>query len=652
MTGQTIIGINCSHDSSVCILNDGRLVAALCEERMTRQKHQSGFPSRTLAECLAIAGLDLSIRPASVVVNQLPPSDHMASLRRALPLVDPAVIRINPSHHLLHACYAKAASGFPEAAILVVDGSGYSYGEHRRRNSPLLDPAPADEEEWEALSMFHCDASHQMRVIDRQWGLWVDNTEGCYRFPSLGHMYSLAAQRIFGSWTHAGKVMGLAPYGDVNALPLDMIRLTSTGVEVRTDWILELLPAASVAAVEEDPASRNLAARVQAELERAMLHLVRILGERTGSRHLCLTGGVALNSVCNGRIVREGPFQDVFITPAAQDAGVAIGAAVFGYHTLTGTYPDLSKRQEFLGREYDEGRLRRVASSAVGVAAEWFSDPADRAAADLADGRFVGWFEGAGEFGPRALGHRSILADPRESDVKDRLNNRVKYREAFRPYAAAVLAEESADWFELATPSPHMLLVGDVKPSRRRLVPAVVHVDGSCRLQTVRSDHPGRLRRLIERFRDRTGVPLVLNTSLNLRGEPTCETPEDALRCFIRSGLDVLYLGNWRLVKSPHPGDAHQAAALVPMLHDEVRLSGLTLSKEGGWSGVGWSVSVGGRWEVALDESDAAVLRGVNGRKTVAALAGDSGQEALEAFERLLRLRDRGVLYFVVERGG
>jgi carbamoyltransferase len=649
MESNVIVGINCSHDASVCILVDGELKAALCEERMTRRKHQSGFPAFSLQECLSIAGLNRLIKPSLVVLNQLPPSDNMPCLIRAIPNVDLARVQINPSHHLLHACYAKAASGFQEAAILVVDGSGYSYGEHSRRGSPLLAPIPGDADAWESLSMFYCDKLDKMTVVHRQWGLWIDNTEGNYRFPSLGHLYSLVAQRLFGSWTHAGKVMGLAPYGDPNEMPFDMVHLTPAGVEVMTDWSIDLPTITKSDAIEFDRTACNLAAKVQSELERAMLHLVGILARRTSSQHLCLTGGVALNSVCNGRIVQEGPFQNVFVTPAAQDAGVAIGAAAYGHHTLTGSFPNLSKRQEFFGREYSKHRIALAIDSAVGIKAEEVNDPADLAAADIAEGRFVGWFEGAGEFGPRALGHRSILADPRGAHVKDQLNSRVKYREAFRPYAASVLCEEASDWFSLPIASPHMLLVGKVASSKKDKVPAIVHVDGSCRLQTVGQDHPGELRRVIERFRARTGVPLVLNTSLNLRGEPTCETPEDALRCFLRSGLDALYLGHWRVVKWPNPSAASDAFGLVPTLHEGVLLNGSASVSNGGWTPDKWSVSVGSLWSLSLEEPDACLLRLVNGRYTVQDLARELRMNITDVFERLQMLQARGVLYLATQ---
>jgi len=302
MNGPLILGLNCAHDASACLIAGGLLQVAIAEERLTRVKHQRGFPEHAIRYCLAAAGLPSDAALDCIVVNQEPPVDYGHLLAQVLPGCRDARLIINPGHHLLHACYAFAASGFEEAAVMIVDGSGYSHGEYLRRQSPLIGAPPPYQEACEALSMYTFNAASGIEILVKQWGMWRENSGRRYRFPSLGHMYSLAAQHLFGDWQHAGKVMGLAPYGDSQALDLEIVRLTEEGVEVDPDWILTLPPPDTDLPPEQDPLARNLAARIQARLEAALFHLADLLFRRTGLADLCLSGGVALNSVCNGKL--------------------------------------------------------------------------------------------------------------------------------------------------------------------------------------------------------------------------------------------------------------------------------------------------------------------------------------------------------------
>jgi len=649
MTDPIIIGLNCAHDASACVLINGKLVAAVCEERLTRLKHQDGFPRLALLDCLDRAGLDTSARPSCVVINQCPPADHERKVLELLPKTDEKCIKINPSHHLLHACYAWSAAGFDEAAILIVDGSGYSFAEHSRAGSPLLDPPPSDPEACEALTMLHCSRTGDMRVLHRQWGMWKENSDKRYRFPSIGHMYSLAAQQIFGSWTYAGKVMGLAPYGDPNALDIKIIRFEKGQLIVDTEWIEQVPPIQNIESPENDPVARNLAARVQYELERAMLHQVEDLWHRTHLDFLCLSGGVALNSVCNGRILRDGPFSRVFITPAAQDAGTAIGAAVYGHHLVTGSYPTLEDCREFFGRSYSSERMEHAIHSTLGIRAERIAKGHfDVVAREISEGYIIAWFEGKSEFGPRALGHRSILADARRADIKDVLNHRVKFRESFRPYAAAVLEEECSAWFEINSTSPYMLLVGSVRPDRRSEIPGVVHVDGTCRIQTVDLNYSGGLRQILEAFYKLTGVPLLINTSLNLQAEPICEMPEDAIRCLSKSGLDALYFGNQRIAKWPQLklGQNIQALEVVPVVYKGVKLITIQQTTEGSWIHVKYSAVLEDNRIVPLSPTQANILQLVDGQSTVVVMAKQAAGtiSLIDMVSTLELLRNRGIL--------
>ena len=652
MSGPLILGLNCAHDASACLIAGGHLQVAIAEERLTRRKHQRGFPVQAIRYCLEAVGLDAGAALDGIAVNQEPPADFSHQLKRALPASGGARLFINPSHHLLHACYAFAASGFEEAVVLIADGSGYSYGEYLRQESPLIGQAPPWQEACEAISMFDFQADGAIQIVAKQWGLWRENSGRRYRFPSLGHMYSLAAQYIFGAWQFAGKVMGLAPYGDSDALDLEMVRLTEDGVQVNTDWILELPEPLRGIPPEEDPLARNLAARVQAQLERAMFHLADLLAQRTGRQALCLSGGVALNSVCNGKLLTRGPFKRLFITPAAMDAGVAIGAAAFCHHRLTGQLPLLHKRVEFLGRSYRDNPPPWSGNSLPGLAHEPVASAARQAAQDIAAGLVVAWFEGGSEFGPRALGHRSILADPRNPRIKDHLNAVVKFRESFRPYAAAILENHCSDWF-CGEGSAYMLLVLSTREQCRDRIPGVVHVDGSCRIQTVADDYPGQFYLLLRHFHQLTGVPLVLNTSFNVRGEPICETPADALRCFTASGIDVLYLMGRRFVKSPDPAGSADPVSCIPVLDAGCRLECSYQTHDGSLSQSRWALTSERPQRLEIEKRDADLLLSVNGCNSIAEIAASQGTpaEIEKVAARLCHFRDHGLLYFR-ERAG
>lgn len=556
--GPIVLGLNTAHDAAACVAIGGRLAVAIAEERLSHRKHHEGFPRLAVQYCLEAAGLPSLDSVDLVVVNEYEETDHCLTLERRF---SPERILGNPGHHLLHAHAAWATTSFTDTAILILDGSGYSYGEYTRRGATLLGPPPDSPDMEEAESSYSV-RDRELSLVAKRWARW-DASKPYYRFASLGHMFSVASQYIFGHMNHAGKTMGLAPYGEANAFE-PIVEIRPDGIAVDTEWCLDLPPRSALSA-EIDPTCRNLAARVQADLERGVLHLCKRLHEATGHRQLCISGGVGLNSVVNGRILDETPFESLYVTPAAGDSGIAIGAAAFGHRHLSDSIPRWHRPHDFLGREPAHEELSAAVKLHSGLLdEELLADPAVGAAADLVAGRVVGWFEGPSEFGPRALGHRSILADPRSMAMRDHLNDLVKRRETFRPYAASVLEERACAWFRTSALDPYMLVVADVWPDRRDEVPAIVHVDGTCRVQTVGPEHPGRYRRLLEEFHRLTGVPLVLNTSFNIRGEAMVETPGDAIRCFLASNIDVLYLGSHRLTK---PGlDDPAADQLVPLV--------------------------------------------------------------------------------------
>jgi carbamoyltransferase len=636
------MGINCAHDASACLLIDGKLKIAIAEERLTRRKHQDQFPHLAIGYCLNHAGINSINDIHCVVVNEYEQTDYANWLTdngyRGLLLS-------NPSHHLLHAYYAWIASGFETTAILIVDGSGYSYGGYKRRNSPALGEPPLFSEMEEAESLYRA-SDKDIEVIEKRWGLW-QASRPYYKFPSLGHMFSVASQYIFGDWIHAGKTMGLASFGDPRALEKQIVNYASSEMSVSTDWINKMRPRSQQPA-HLDKTCCDIAAKVQFELEEALMFLVRRLYDRTHCDNLCISGGVALNSIANRRIVHEGPFAKVFVTPAANDSGVAIGAALFGFQRLTNDRPLLTYTDDFHGRTYSDSEIGEVLSHNSLVKTERVHDSALSAARDIANGKIIGWYEGGSEFGPRALGHRSIICDPRDEAVKDRLNETVKFREIFRPYAAAILSEYRGDFFELDCDSPFMLLVAKVRDEKRPLIPGVCHVDGTCRVQTVACDYDGNFRKLIECFKQITDVPLVLNTSFNIRGEPVVETPEEAIQCFLGSNINVLYLHNYRITKVSI-NDTEEFHTLVPVVNRNLSLAAVSKSAEGKWGDTNPYVQTRTGHKINISEAEWEALKLVDAERTVGEIA-ELLPEQSDFHEIFGSLQRRGFLSFHTER--
>lgn len=563
---MNVLGISAFyHESSCCLLRDGRLVAAASEERFSRWKHDPGLPVESFRFCLTAGGLDLTDldavayyeRPVEKLARQLwagvpegsPPD---------LPWIDPTqcerAIRerlgwdgplLQFDHHLSHAASAFFFSGFDEAAVLTVDGVG----------------------EWDTTTYGRA-AGHEIQVLER------------VSFPhSLGLLYATFTAYL-GFRVNGGeyKVMGLAPYGEpryaerVRAMIapgpggsyeldlrfFDFVR----GSRMYSPELCELLGAPPRRRGEEiTQLHRDVARSVQLVLEEVLLAKVRWLGKATGAPSLCMAGGVALNAVANGRIRREGPFARLFVQPAAGDAGACLGAAVLAHCQLAGERPPTGPmRHAFLGPRWSTGEVARLVA-ATGLPAGDFrgreGELVEEVAARLAAGQVVGWFHGAMEFGPRALGARSILADPRDPSMRDRLNLLVKRRESFRPFAPSVLAAHAAGHFDLAALSPFMLETCRV--TSPLALPAITHVDGSARPQTVDPEVAPRFAALIEAFYRRTGCPLLLNTSFNLggeggeSGEPIVASPADALLCFGESGIDALVLEDFLLDRAGLP---------------------------------------------------------------------------------------------------
>jgi carbamoyltransferase len=550
-----------SHDAAVALLHDAKILGFVEEERLNREKHTTAFPRMALQLLLSRNGLELSdvdevaffVKPWQLIVSRtlrtlryFPRSAAVFTRNRtgaarefmtldhalrngAFAGARPARFRSRfVEHHVAHAASSYHLSNFDDAAIMSIDGAG------------------EDITTWFGRG--------QGNRIDRRHAI---------RLPhSIGLFYSAVTDHLgFKPFGGEGKVMGLAPYGDPERYIRQMrevLRWTDDGklsVDLRY-FLYHLTGQAQWTSpafdqlfgprrVSESPLEQHhedLAAALQQVTEEAALALVRHLHALVPSKNLCLAGGVALNSVMNGRIEREGPFERVFIQPAANDGGTALGGALFVAHSVHGLPRDRVDNAVYLGPEYSVAECEAAAAGS-GLEVERPADVVERAAEVLSEGRIIGWFQGRMECGPRALGNRSILADPRDPGMKDRLNHRVKHREGFRPFAPSVLAESASDWFDDIESSPYMLLVNAVRADKRTTIPAVTHVDGTARVQTVTPQANATYHRLLSAFGRRTGVPVLVNTSFNVRGEPIVCTPEDAVRCFKGTEMDYLALG-------------------------------------------------------------------------------------------------------------
>jgi carbamoyltransferase len=565
---MNILGISCFyHDAAAALIQDGRLVAAVQEERFTRKKHDDRFPSHSIRYCLRAGGIgvdDLDAigfydkpllkfeRMLTTFVATFPRS--FPQFRRAVPLwvgkkmVIPSIIRKElgyggrlffPEHHLSHAASAYLVSPFDSAAVLTVDGVG----------------------EW-ATASYGVGRGGDLELLAELY------------FPhSLGMLYS-AFTHYLGFKVNSAeyKVMGLAPYGQ----PKFTDRILKNMVELRDDGSFRLnmdyfsyhygtrMTNGHIerlfGAPHRDPEGpleqhhKDVAMSVQKVTEEIVLRMARHVHQETGERNLCMAGGVALNCVANGRLLREGPFERLWIQPAAGDAGGAVGAAALVHRALKGGGARVEPMEHsFLGPEYGTEDVRSYLTE-HSIPFEELSREAllERTARLIAEQGVVGWFQGRMEFGPRALGSRSILADARNPKNKDVVNLKIKFRESFRPFAPSVLEEQAGEWFELGCESPYMLLVADVRP-HKRTIPSVTHVDGSARIQTVRrADHP-LYYDLIAEFTRQTGTPVLINTSFNVRGEPIVCTPHDAYLCFMRTDMDYLVLDRFLLDKRRQP---------------------------------------------------------------------------------------------------
>lgn len=576
MAPQYILGISCFyHDAAACLLKDGRVIAAAQEERFTRKKHDAKFPSKAIEFCLREAGITpkeltgvgfyekpflkfdrilttfLAVWPRGFLtfLRVLPMwikerlwTKHV--IKKNLPGYEGEIVFIE--HHLSHAASSFFCSPFEEAAVLTIDGVG----------------------EWTSAA----------------WGIGHGNVlemKEEMRFPhSLGLLYSTFTAYL-GFEVNEGeyKVMGLAPYGKPRYL--DSLRKIAHLNDDGSLWLdmkffeyqhgqasfgkrfVELFGPARNPSSDECRTKRvrpeatflqhdyDIARTIQEFCEEAMVKMAEHVFSKTHTPNLCLAGGVALNCVGNSRIKEKTPFKNIFVQPAAGDAGGALGVAYYMWNTIMNQPRIKDFGVPYFGSSYsDEAVETFLKENNISYQGYEPSELVIQVAEHLASGRVIGWFQGKMEFGPRALGHRSILADPRPPEMRDTVNLKIKFRESFRPFAPAVMLEKAKEWFEWDDESPHMLFTANARLEKAGEIPAVVHLDRSARIQTVRHEHDPLFHELICEFEKLTGVPIILNTSFNRRGEPIVESLQNAYDCFMGSGIDVLVLNRFIIHKS------------------------------------------------------------------------------------------------------
>ena len=591
MTKPTyILGINAyDHDVSACLLRDGEIAFAIAKERITREKHDTGFYQEPIDYCLKAEGItlddvDLIVRNCYVLpiedmdarLSYEDVPEFMDTKERAQAEKSPLFLAksdkiVTLSHHLAHAYSAFAASPFEDGVVMVVDGVGNYAGDVHEAGQPLEGAHPLARES----ESFYSFSGSTLTPIKK---VWLEPTRGFlsdefFFMPGLGALYSRVSSYIFADWNKCGEVMGLAPYGRPDAHK-PLAKMHGQELEV-PEWTAEFnrpwLPDRDED-WEKAPARahwEDLAWRVQDDTEQVLLARARWLRETTGAKNLCIAGGVALNCVANGRIVREAGFENVWIQPASGDDGIAIGCALYGHLALKNAPRTYVMTHSYLGRAYSDAEVTDALNAGMGrleTTARVSDDICAETAGLLAEGRVIGWFQGRSEFGPRALGNRSILADPRDANMKDILNARVKHRQAFRPFAPIVLHERMHEIFEGEEDSPFMLVAKRVRDDWQGRIPGIVHVDGTARVQTVRAETNERLYRLLKEFEKLTGVPVLINTSFNVKGEPIVETPRDAIDCFLSTGIDDLILHDRIVAKTAF----HRAIAPVMGVYSDI----------------------------------------------------------------------------------
>jgi len=553
---MNILGIHTfGHDTGAALMSEDQLLA-ITEERLNRQKHSGAFPHMSVRYLLEAADLkeinNIDIIVGVTRMGKDGKNKEIEMIRSELGYKG----KIHTiSHHAAHAASAFYPSPFDEAAVMVVDGLGSNAADvDKDAKTPFLFRVidKKIQKKFEEVQSFYRAIDGKLYTIRKDYAMPGFSN-------GLGLLYMGTSVFVgFGDFG-SGKVMGLAPYGEHTdgrfrrnfyEIVDGAVLIPSEKNFVRHTDLFQKMYYPDIPIREKgelpDEVYTAITFEVQDALEKALIEVAAHLYKISPSKNLCYAGGVGLNSVANKKILDNTPFENIFIQPAACDTGIPMGCAFYGAHMLNNEPPKKYKfKNAYTGKRYSEEEILTALNSTANIKFSKERNVAQKAAKLLSEGKILGWFEGSSEIGPRALGHRSIICDPAKPDMKDILNARVKHREAFRPFAPSILKEYVSDYFELTCESPYMLLIAKVKEDKRKIVPSITHVDNTARVQTVTREDNGRFYDLIEEFHKITGIPVILNTSFNIAGEPIVETPADALKCFMSTEMDYLIIEDY-----------------------------------------------------------------------------------------------------------
>ncbi|MEZ5015664.1 MAG: carbamoyltransferase C-terminal domain-containing protein [Flavipsychrobacter sp.] len=556
-----ILGTGLSHNGSTCLLKDGRIVVAIEKERLTRIKHDGGNDHQTVQYCLNAAGI--TINDLTLVVQcanfekDIDISKYMG--KRFFP-DNYQVPVVTISHHLAHAYSAIGTSPFEDSNVLIIDGCGSPIEQCDDMNGAKIH-VPDSMAMIAEKDSYYRYQDGILKSLYKDFSEFKPPTGSNIHLPttrhSIGGLYSLMSRYVFGNMNDVGKLMGLAPYGDRKAYTTPLFHLKEERVFVNED-AFSILNNASKGF--EDFKRRfkyfaDIAAWTQKEVEKAILYTIRSRLSFNYNSNLCYAGGVALNAVANARILKEGLVDSLYIQPAAADNGIAIGCAYYGWLKTLKKEKVTHNGSTYFGASYSEQKILNAIigyekTNRLNINYSIDKNAIVTAAKYLAEGKIIAWYQDGAEFGPRALGNRSILADPRLPSIQSFINKEIKFREDFRPFAPSVLKEDASKYFKYAYDSPYMILVDEVLEEHRKALAGITHNDNSARVQTVTATSNPKYYELISAFKKETGLPILLNTSFNKRGMPIVETPEEAISLFYETKLDVLVMGNIILNKN------------------------------------------------------------------------------------------------------
>lgn len=561
-----ILGTGLSHDGSSCIMKDGKIIVAIEKERLSRKKHDGYNDNLTVQYCLDAAGIsfkDIDLIVEKNTVN-LEHDKECEKLKQGRIIPDD-IPRVRISHHLAHAYSAIGTSPFEEMAVVIMDGRGASLNNCFDVPKESLPEEIRCLEDKEKVHYFEKESYYyyqngSLTPVMRDFAKYCVLDRKKYPFApndmlhSIAELYGGVSQYIFGKDFTEGKLMGLAPYGNPKRYTESLFICKENRVFINYEVIKNIDYKKSGKYIkfwDNFQFFADIASWIQRETQRAVIYLFNCYYNLNPHEKVAYAGGLALNAVCNGQLIKETPFKDFYIQPAAGDNGLAIGCCYYGWLEVLKKEKVKHNKSTYFGCTYSEYTIKKSLEKYKDrLTFEKNEDYTKSVAEYIAEGKVIGWYQEGAEFGPRALGHRSILADPRRKEMRDYINREIKNREDFRPFAPSVLLEKAKDYFELNySESPYMILVAQVREEWRSIIPSIVHEDGSARVQTVSKEVSPKYYELIKEFGKITDIPIVLNTSFNGKNMPIVETPMEAIQFFIDSKLDVLVLNNYIVFK-------------------------------------------------------------------------------------------------------